>query len=44
MTNFNYYMQKHLGLEWSLAASIPFVPASISFRNTNDQRGNMGFR
>ena len=44
MTNFNYYMQKHLGLEWSIAANLPSVPASISFRGTNDQRGRMGFR
>lgn len=44
MTNFNYYMQKHLGLEWSIAANLPSLPASISFRGTNDQRGNPGTR
>lgn len=44
MTNFNYYMQKHLGLEWSIVANLPSLPASISFRGTNDQRGNPGTR
>jgi hypothetical protein len=44
MTNFNYYMQKHLGLEWSIAANLPSVPASISFNGTRDQRGRLGPR
>ena len=38
----NYYTPKHQGLEWSIAANLPSVPAYISFNGTRDQRERSG--